>query len=138
MKLNLTPVRVQDVLDDATLVDYSTTKGLNTLRLNRAMFEGMPDTEEWQYGDYYCLYTKFYDAKNKEFATLRFYTILNPNQSKRTFSFGCYYPDKKQMYFFFKGKNVAQTRTQAVEVYQELKVLCDAEKDLCIPFAIKF
>lgn len=145
MNLHLTPVRYKNILDDETFLDYSTYQGLNTIRINRALFGDSMRKNERVFDGYYFNYHEFKENGNF-FATLQPYRIKAAPLSKRLYSFGCFEtqedPSMNKLYFFFKGKGMADSRQQAVEVYNALTQYCSQEFNatgrVLTPFAMKY
>lgn len=136
MKLELTQIRAERILDDATLTDYIKYQGKSVAQINREIYLGSNGFQEMHLDGHYYAYHCFHE-NGKNFATLTPYRLDVSNCSKRTYKFGCIKSKSNSIFWFFRGKNLGKSREQAIQVYNELKMYCDAQGEGLIPFAMK-
>lgn len=136
MKLELTKIKPVILLDKDTLLDYDDNLGKNVKKFNRDIYADSQGFSEINLDGYAFAFHEFFE-EGKIFATLTIYKISVKPCSKRTYKFGCINTVDKTLHYFFRGKNLGKSRQQAIQVYNELKIYCEAQGEGLLAFAMK-
>jgi len=133
VKLELTPLRWQKVIDSVTSDSYVNDRVNEILSSNRKLFN--PKDEILVDGFYYA-FNEFVED-GKPFVTLTPYRIKHSVMKKKKYSFGCYNRVSNELNLFFKGMAKSDSREHAVVVYNSLLDYCKSINPNLKPFAIK-
>jgi len=133
VKLELSPLRWQKVIDSKTSDSYIGDSLQMILSTNRKMFN--PKDEIQVDGFYYAFNEFVEDGKN--FVTLTPYRVKHSVMLKKKYSFGAYNRVTNSLHLFFKGQAKSDSREHAILVYTSLLDYCKSINPNLKPFAIK-
>ncbi len=129
IQLELTEVKIEELIDQDTLDYYAMGKAKDIVEVNRTLFKG---GEEFVYQDYFLCYVPV----KEDGIVLNFLHPYRANVSKHLwkYKFGCQ-DEEGNLFWFFKNKSKAKDRTMAIAIFTELVRYCQDKK--LRPFIIK-